>query len=133
MAGFNIHNSKEGKIGGGGVGFAFAIGRGSKGCQGFGICRLVAVWIVIVWNDKDSSEYPFTGLITTNNEDESKYSAYVTLKQSIDDTQYDTTFYVDEDIQVNSDQGNYIIKAGVYQLDKSLGNYGGYALDVQKL
>ncbi|WP_292008543.1 hypothetical protein [Chryseobacterium sp.] len=126
-----LGNTTSKAIDGGGVGFAFDLGRASKGCMGFGVCRLAAFWITIIWNkDATRANYPYTGLIRESYSDPSKYAAYIELNNTMDPNQYDTSlFYVDEDIDVNN---KYVIKAGVYQLDNSIGDYGGYELSVTK-
>lgn len=123
-------------IDGGSVGFEFTIGRKSRGCQGFGICELTAFWIEIYGKEKDKlSESDYTGIITkTNNiifqDNGEEYGAFLFLAEEINNEKFDTTLVIDEDIRVNN---NYIVKKGLYQLDKRLGDFGGYKLDVEKL
>ncbi|WP_068595712.1 hypothetical protein [Vaginella massiliensis] len=111
---------KEDVTKGGGVTFVFDIGRrSSPTCKGFGICRLAAfgIWIVVqpkanqaIGIDKQSSLKFIT----------------IELESPIDPAEFDTRFYVDEEII--DDNGNYKIKAGVYNLDSTIGLYGGYKL-----
>ena len=67
----------------------------------------------------------FTGIILP-----SDAKAYLVLANNIDDKIYTTILNIDEDINVNN---KYIVKKGKYSLDKSIGEYGGYKLDVIKL
>ncbi len=118
--------------GGGGVGFEFTLGRRSKNCNGFGVCSLTAVWIVIVAN-KENEDLPFSGVIVDRITESGKAmnaDAYLELASPIDN-EYDYNFYVDEDIYLLDNQ--YVIKAGVYEKDDNYGNYGGYRLNVEKL
>ncbi|WP_419868202.1 hypothetical protein [Chryseobacterium sp. CT-SW4] len=127
----NLGTATSKAIDGGGVGFAFDLGRASRNCFGFGVCRLAAFWITIIWTkDATRANYPYTGLIRENYDDPTKYAAYIELNNAMDPNQFDTSFYVDQDIDVNNE---YVIKAGVYQLDNSIGEYGGYELEVTKI
>lgn len=139
----NINSKKSNKlhinnieIDGGGVGFEFILGRKSRNCHGFGICEVSAFWIDI-WESKDEklSENNFTGLITKTSNlsvkylNSNEYSAFLFLAKEIDN-RYDTAFIIDEDVFVDK---RYIIKKGIYLLDDTLGKYGGYQLNVEKL
>lgn len=118
-----------------GAGFEFILGRKSRNCEGFGICVLTAVWIEIYGKENEKlSESDYTGIITkTNNiiqDNSEEYGAFLFLAEEINNEKFNTTLVIDEDIRVNN---NYIVKKGSYQLDKRLGDFGGYKLDVEKL
>lgn len=119
---------------GGGVGFSFILGRKSKNCAGFGVCELVAFWIDIYTKNQNEEDLPFSGVIIERNSANGKVvdaDAYLELAIDVNDEEYDTNFYVDEDIYFNNNQ--YVIKSGVYEKDNNYGQYGGYRLNVEKL
>lgn len=119
-----------------GAGFEFRLGRKSRNCEGFGVCELTAIWIEIYGKENEKlSESDYTGIITkTNNiifqDNSEEYGAFLFLAEEINNEKFNTTLVIDEDIRVNN---NYIVKKGSYQLDKRLGDFGGYKLDVEKL
>ncbi len=112
-------------IDGASVGFEFTLGRKSRNCNGFGICRVEAFWVELYKGQKPKMDSKFTGIILP-----SDAKAYLVLANNIDDKIYTTILNIDEDINVNN---KYIVKKGKYSLDKSIGEYGGYKLDVIKL
>ncbi|USL96005.1 hypothetical protein D1J36_002530 [Riemerella anatipestifer] len=128
-----------------GAGFEFVLGRKSRDCHGFGICEVTMIWIDI-WNSKDTlksngTTNTFKGVIVKNKNIQSEninnfknddriYTGYVILDDKIQIEGFDTTLYVDEDINVNN---KYIIKSGAYPMIKKLGDYGGYELRIEKL
>ncbi|MDO5616776.1 MAG: hypothetical protein Q4G16_11330 [Cruoricaptor ignavus] len=126
------------KIDGGGVGFEFSLGRQSRNCNGFGVCQLTAFWVEIYKTSTPlKSDSKFTGVITKNKlftesgkSSEVGYNAFLVLENKIDKSLFNTDFYIDKDINVDN---KYIVKEGVYLLDETLGDYGGYKLDVIKL
>ncbi len=120
---------------GGSVGFEFTLGRKSRNCHGFGICELTAFWVEIYkgGQSENPADSKFTGLIIeeeASSESKTAAKALLVLDNDIDENTYDTTFYVDEDVYLGTD---YIIMKGEYQLDNSIGNFGGYSIPVQKL
>ena len=90
------------------------LGRSSRRCRGFGIClrkpKRLSFDIVSTIDDSDSSR-PFF---------------YIYLAAKIDATIFDTNLYVDEDLKCTDD--NLIISRDIYQLDNSIGKFGGYKI-----
>lgn len=94
------------------------LGRASKRCKGFGLClrkpkRLSAGDIVSNIDDSELSK-PF-------------FNIY--LAAAIDGSVFDTNLYIDEDLKCTDD--NYIIGRDIYQLDKSIGKFGGYKINLK--
>lgn len=46
------------------------------------------------------------------------------LTSALNSTEFDTNFYVDEDI-IDEESG-IVVPKGIYNLDNTVGNYGGY-------
>lgn len=109
--------------------FEFTYGRQSKGCHGFGVCELVAFGFEII-------ELPPTkdhNKATIYKDATGELYALYTLNEKL--LLEDKTFYIDEDI-IGIDKQNatkYIIKAGNYQMDPTLGQFGGYDIKVEKV
>nr|WP_314495672.1 hypothetical protein [uncultured Chryseobacterium sp.] len=110
--------------------FEFTLGRVSKECAGFGVCGLVVFSIDIIDLPPTSApkSTPLVGDIIQNPNNE--FSALIYLNQNVDPNQYDTVFYIDQDFNAGE---NYLLKAGEYQLDNSIGEYGGYKIIVEQL
>lgn len=110
---------------GGGVTFVFDIGRKSKDCKGLGICKLAAfgVWIVTKENQAVADIIKDTPI-------PEKYYAFLELEQPFDSA-YDSTLFVEDEI-IDED-GEYKVVQGVYNLDLTIGLYGGYKIDIEKL
>ncbi len=108
--------------------FSFIPGRKSKKCNGFGICELVAFGFTIIELPPKPEELK----ANVYESDDGNYFAELILNELYDSE--DTTFYVDEEILASDENANqYIIKAGNYVLDSSMGEYGGYSIDIEKL
>ncbi len=137
--GKNGYNFGETNKRGGGVGFAFDLGRKNAKpdqglCPGFGICKLRAFWITIIWSsDEIRDDFNYTGIITTKISDETKFAAYILFDSFVDTEDIDTDFYVDEDILISTEDAEYIIKSGAYELMPALGEFGGYELAVDRI
>jgi hypothetical protein len=122
--GTDVTISEYNKVaGGGGVGFLFEIGRASKYCRRVGICDVVAFWIVIYKQVAPTGNQLSVGIKGE------KGNEYITLQLNnhLDPTKFDTTFYVDQDIKSNKD---ITIKKGAYEIDNSIGAFGGYKIPV---
>lgn len=59
-----------------------------------------------------------------------KYYAFLELEQPFDSA-YDSTLFVEDEI-IDED-GEYKVVQGVYNLDLTIGLYGGYKIDIEKL
>lgn len=110
-------------------GFAFDLGTKKHDClKGFGICKLRAFWITIIDVPSAPDEAQTAEIVA---EADGTYSAIYELQDLINEE--DTNFYVDEDFTGVDGEDTYIIEQGVYALDSSIGEYGGYVIDVTKL
>lgn len=115
------------------ISFTFRLGRASKNCAGFGVCELSALGVSIV-------EGPIKITVTHSFEDDAndfdlglKASYLLTSANELDGMD-DTTFYVDKDFYSADKEGTRsIFHKGEYRFDPSLGEFGGYAIDVNEL
>jgi hypothetical protein len=101
-----------------GVEVTLSIGRKSKKCRKIGICKVEKVKITI----KKSTDLDNL----TFNVQEINGEKYLTLAltSALNSTEFDTNFYVDEDI-IDEESG-IVVPKGIYNLDNTVGNYGGY-------
>jgi hypothetical protein len=111
------------KVNGGGVGFLFDLGRASKRCRGFGICDVVAFWIVIYKQVEPKNNQLSVGI----KGEKGKEYIMLQLNNNLDPTKFDTNFYIDQDIITNKD---ITVKKGTYNIDKTIGAFGGYKIPV---
>ena len=115
----------------GSVSFTFRLGRASKNCAGFGICELSALGVTIVEGpvkitvthsfDEDAPDFELKGTYKLNSAEELKGLE-------------DTTFYVDQDFYSSDEDGvKYVFHKGEYNFDPTIGQFGGYSIDVTTL
>lgn len=109
---------------GGGVGFLFEIGRASRGCRGWGICDVIAFWIVIY------KGAPVTQTQAISYVEGIKGNEHIIIKinNKLDENKFDSNFYLDKDL-LSTDR-KATIKKGIYKLDNSIGSFGGYKIPV---
>ncbi len=110
-----------------GIGTTWTIGRRSLNCRRLGICKLESVTIIIkksnnINNGKLNENNVFTELQKNNGE----YFAIFELDNFLDSSIYDTNFYIDETIN----NGKIIVNQGIYELDETIGDFGGYKIPV---
>ena len=107
--------SSEGKV----KIITITLGRESRHCHGWGACDIHVLGydvyragqtIAIIQSPKDN---PYV---------------IIELSEELDDTKFDTSFYIENDI-TTVDRSVTITKA-TYELDKSIGKYGGYKVSV---
>lgn len=122
--GKDVTISDYAKIKGAGIGFLFDLGRASRRCRGFGICDVVAFWIVIYKGPPPTSNQV---VVEIKGEKDDEY-LMIQLNNALDSEKFDTNFYVDEDL--SSPKNEATIKKGDYALDKSIGDFGGYKIPV---
>lgn len=103
-------------------GLVITLGRKSGQCRGFGICEVKFEKI-----EKFSTSLNSPLSKSSSN---LKHEEIILLDKKLDDTIFDTTLTIEEDIIVNN---QYLVKKGEYQLNKSLGKFGGYKLNFIKL
>jgi len=108
------------------VDFTFTLGRKSKRCQGFGVCEIVFLGLVII----EGPEKPKASIEETERGD---FVAKFFLTEGINPPEEDTNLYIDEDMTESYDGYEYTIKAGVYPLDINLGEFGGYLISVERI
>ena len=110
------------------VSFTFTPGRQSKDCKGFGVCELVAFGIGII-ELPPKPETPKADIFAESN---GKFTAHYLLAEA--NQLSDTTLYIDNDLTgTDENDQSYIIKSGAYAIDYSMGEFGGYVMDVEKL
>ena len=117
-----ISNSNLGKSAG--VGFLLDLGRSSRHCRGFGICDVVAFWIVIYKGAPPTSNQV---VVDVKGEKGNEF-LLVELNNSLNPLDFDTNLYVDSDLK--SIDNEAVIKRGTYKLDSTIGNFGGYKIPV---
>lgn len=110
--------------------FTFNFASRKKNCvSGIGICELIAFGIKIV----ELPEQPKAAVIEETTEDGTSYFARFELPSEIDENE-DSSFYIEEDIYaVDEEDNEYVIKAGDYEYIPSIGTYGGYIIEVEKI
>lgn len=108
-------------------GLKITLGRKSRNCFGFGICEIG--FDSMIMSDEIYSTYS-TSQSNQPKLPELKYNEFIFLDKELDDNIFDTTLIIEEDIVVNN---QYLVKKGEYQLDKSIGKFGGYKLNFIKL
>lgn len=110
--------------------FDFYLGRKSKHCDGFGVCGLAAFGFTIVELPPAPPKGAHRGSVVQNLEGniEGEYILEAPLELE------DTTLYIDEDISGKDENGSaYVIRRGEYELDSTIGEFGGYAFRIDKL
>ncbi len=108
------------------VDFSFILGRKSNRCKGFGVCEIVFLGLVII----DGPEKPVASIQQKENGD---FIAEFLLTEMINAPVEDSTLYIDEDLTEDYDGFRYTIKSGLYNLDNSLGEFGGYVINVDRV
>lgn len=115
------------------VSFTFRLGRVSKNCGGFGVCELSALGVTIV-------EGPIKITVSHSFDegapdfDSGLKASYLLNSADELDGMEDKTFYVDQDFYSSDEDGvNYIFHKGEYIFDPNLGEFGGYAINVNAL
>lgn len=108
-----------------------AWGRKAKGCDGWGLCDFKACFSCTVDEAKETSRYVAPGQVNTET---NKGNLTINLDPS-DSASYQaittqSPLYVDDDI-ISDDSNNVVIKAGIYPFNPSIGENGGYVLDVE--
>ena len=115
------------------ISFTFRSGRASKNCAGFGVCELSALGVTIVEGPIKITVTHQFGEGTPDWESGLKSSYLLTSANELDGME-DTTFYVDKDFYSADEEGTkYIFHKGEYRFDPTLGEFGGYAIDVNEL
>lgn len=114
----------DSKVKGVGVGFLFELGRASRRCRGFGICDVIAFWVVIYKGPKPTSHQ----LVAEIKGEKGKEYLLLELNNHLNSKEFDTDFYVDDDLSSSKDEAT--IKKGIYALKDSIGNFGGYKIPV---
>jgi len=112
--GNNSDNAKEGP----GVKVTLTIGRKSKNCRKIGICKVKEVTIIIK-KSKDLENLTFNA-----KEINGQNYLILALTSKLNSLEFDTNFYVDTDI-IDEESG-IVVPKGIYNLDDTIGNYGGY-------
>ena len=110
------------------ISFTFRLGRVSKNCGGFGVCELSALGVTIV-------EGPIKITVTHSfDEDAPDFELKATYKLNSSEELEgleDTTFYVDQDFYSSDEDGvKYVFHKGEYSFDPTIGEFGGYAINV---
>ena len=95
----------------------FTIGRKSRKCHGFGICKVKSVTITL----KNTESRDDTFAIEEING--IKY-AVLKLTNNLDENRFDTNLYVDE--LISDEETDLSLPEGIYQLDATIGEFGGY-------
>ncbi len=98
-------------------------GRAKKGCKGWGLCNFSDCWFCddgealhtadVIFDDQTKEGFM---IIELDPSDPVEANAITTAK----------AFYVDEDI----DNPNSILHMGIYPFDQTVGEYGGYRLNI---
>lgn len=114
------------RIDGAGVGFLLDLGRASRACKGFGVCEIVACWLVIY--DGKMATPTSNQIITVTGGQKGSEHLTLELNNSLDPTKFDTNFYIDADLTSSGNEA--VIKKGTYVLDRSIGKFGGYKIPV---
>ncbi|WP_298767321.1 hypothetical protein [uncultured Polaribacter sp.] len=94
------------------------IGRRSKGCRKIGICKVKEVAITVEAS-KSSNDLTFS-----TQEINGQNYVILALASELNSEDFDTNFYVDEDI--TDEESGIVVPKGIYNLDYTVGNYGGY-------
>lgn len=105
------------------VSFEFAIGRKSRDCSGFGICKLTTFGISVVSKPNSNIAYAEADL--------EQKMAILELASEFNGSKLDVILRIDEDII--DEEGLYKLKSGSYKLDMSVGQYGGYKIPFEIL
>lgn len=125
------------KIDKGSISFTFRLGRVSRDCGGFGVCELSAVGVTIVQGpvhitvshnlDPDAPDFSLNGAYKLNSAEELDAAGEL-------NGDGDTTFYIDQDFYSSDEDGDkYLFHKGAYKFDPSIGEFGGYPIDVTQL
>lgn len=109
--------------------FDFYLGRKSKDCNGFGVCGLAAFGIDII-ELPTPPKGQHRGSVVVNEKGGIEGEILMDEKPLGDDI----TFYIEDDIEGVDRNGDvYILKQGSYEYDSTLGEFGGYTIDVVKI
>jgi hypothetical protein len=122
--GKDVTISSSNKIKGAGVGFLLDLGRASRKCRGFGVCDVVAFWIVIYKGAPANSNQ----LVADIKGEKGGEYLLLELNTPLNSEIFDTNFYIDNDLTSKENQAT--ITKGIYSLDPSIGNFGGYKIPV---
>ena len=115
------------------ISFTFRSGRASKNCAGFGVCEMSALGVTIVEGPINITVTHQFGEGTPDWESGLRASYLLNSANELDGLE-DTTFYVDKDFYSADEEGTkYIFHKGEYRFDPTLGEFGGYAIDVNEL
>jgi len=94
------------------------LGRKSRNCVGFGFCKVC----VACGTERVESEM----LEIPVHEDET--GEFVELHLDFElDNEFDSNIYIDEDLY-DEDSGELLLSEGVYAIDNTLGEFGGYKI-----
>ena len=96
------------------------LGRTSKKCVGFGFCR-----VCVICGDAKLDE---NIIHVPVNQDDNEEFIELHLDNELGE-EFDSNLYVDEDL-IDNETGDLIISENIYELDSSLGLFGGYRIDL---
>jgi len=96
------------------------LGRKSRNCFGFGVCE------VCIGCTPISQENMIPATINNNSTLGNYFEFYLDAPLS---PEFDSNIYIDENIY-NEDTGELILEQGVYPLNSTLGNFGGFIVQL---
>lgn len=105
------------------------IGRKSRDCRGIGVCKFrvcVPKCMSAIDLNKQNVISGKLKLPLNNKNSSTKKTMKIYLNNSLDSS-FDSNFYIDSDMVYD----NFILSKGVYKLDPSLGEYGGYEIPLE--
>lgn len=99
------------------------IGRKSTGCRNLGVCRLC------FFCPSDSETQDYQNKVSTPVNLDANGNRYIELHlNNTMANSLDTNLYIDENLL--DENGNIVINSGVYPINNSLGEYGGYKINI---
>ncbi len=107
-----------------GIKVTLSVGRKSKNCKKVGICKVKEITIEYL-----NSE-PLEGMTFVSEQIDGQNYLILALTSDLDSDKFDTNFYIDED--VIDEESGLVIPVGTYNLDDTVGNYGGYKVLLKK-
>lgn len=121
----NFENGEEMK-GGIGGGIVIDLGRPSKGCKGFGVCEITIGITIYDYTNHKKPNQAYALWIEENNNEFAKLELAEPIASNLS-----TELIVENDVV--DPTGEYYIPSGSYNLDSSIGTYGGYLLPLIEL
>lgn len=113
----------------------FEIGRPKRNCRGFGICEFVLFPKQYVIDGQLDNLTQYGGVVETDLNGQKYLKVLVTEEVEESVIQSLPSLKIDENLKstdINGDEdGGYVLKKGNYSFDSSLGEHGGYKINIE--